>query len=173
MCIRDRHRALAAAEAEANTIEQRWLRLIDGSGTSALNLESLLRAQERVTASERDYVDSLLTYNLAMINLKRSNGTLLQTENVNVSIGRENQCKAINLDKDQPVQETFSDQSVDGTTIISETPLPLEPAPSLAPQAPPTPVIHGSQTRSAPRSSESRVENVAPVVPAAFDYYAE
>ena len=139
----------------------------------ALNLESLLRAQERVTASERDYVDSLLTYNLAMINLKQSNGTLLQTENVNVSIGRENQCKAINLDKDQPVQETFSDQSVDGTTIMSEPPLPLEPTPSFAPQAPPTPVSHGSQTRSAPRPSESRVENVAPVVPAAFDYYAE
>ena len=108
-----------------------------------------------------------------MINLKRSNGTLLQTENVNVSSGRENQCKAINLDKGQPA-ETFSEQSVvDGMTIISETPLPIEPAPSLAPQAPPTPVIHGSQTRSAPRSSESRVENVAPVVPAAFDYYAE
>ena len=39
--IRAKYRAMEAAEAEANTIEQRWLRLIDGSGTSSLNLESL------------------------------------------------------------------------------------------------------------------------------------
>ena len=82
-------RALAAAEAEANTIEQRWLRLVDGSGSAGLNLESLLRAQERVTENERDYVSSILTYNLSMVNLKRSTGSLLQSENVNVSKGCE------------------------------------------------------------------------------------
>ena len=168
--IRAKHRALAAAEAEANTIEQRWLRLIDGSGTSALNLESLLRAQERVTASERDYVDSVLTYNLAMINLKRSNGTLLQSENVNVSNGRENRCKAINLDKGHPVQETFSDQSIVGSAItISETPPPLEQAPPFAPAQ----AIEGSHTRAASRPIEVRIDNVPPAVPAAFDYYAK
>ncbi len=92
-------RALAAAEAEANTIEQRWLRMVDGSGTSGLNLESLLRSQERVTEAEREYVTSLLTYNLAMINLKRSNGTLLQTENISVSNDCENGCNGIQVDK--------------------------------------------------------------------------
>ena len=117
--IQAKHRALAAAEAEANTIEQRWLRLIDGSGTSALNLESLLRAQERVTESERDYVDSLLTYNLAMINLKRSNGTLLQSENVNVNKCNENGCKAIHLNKGQPIQETPYQQTSEAYPAVS------------------------------------------------------
>lgn len=92
-------RALAAAEAEANTIEQRWLRLVDGSGSAGLNLESLLRAQERVTENERDYVSSILTYNLSMVNLKRSTGSLLQSENVNVSKGCEGGCQQIHLDK--------------------------------------------------------------------------
>ena len=75
-------RALAAAESEVNTIEKRWQRMIDGNGTSSLNLESLLRAQERVTAAEREYVTSRLTYSLAMVNLKRANGTLLQSDAV-------------------------------------------------------------------------------------------
>ena len=75
-------RALLAAEAEVETIRVRWSRMIDGNGNSALNLESLLRAQERVAMSEREYVASVLTYNLAMIHLKKTNGTLLQSRNV-------------------------------------------------------------------------------------------
>ena len=97
-------RALAAAEAETKTIEQRWLRMIDGSGSSALNLESLLRSQERVTQAEREYVSSILTYNLAMINLKRSNGTLLQSENVNISKNSEAGCNEMNIDKGRPAE---------------------------------------------------------------------
>ena len=80
--IRATSRALAAAEAEAHTIEQRWNRFIDGNANSSLNLESLLRAQERVTEAERIYVNTLLIYNLAVVNLKRANGTLLDCQNV-------------------------------------------------------------------------------------------
>ena len=96
-------RALAAAESEVNTIEKRWQRMIDGNGTSSLNLESLLRAQERVTAAEREYVTSRLTYSLAMVNLKRANGTLLQSDAVAVSptCGPDG-CHDINLDKARP-----------------------------------------------------------------------
>lgn len=75
-----RQRALEAAEAEATTIEVRWKGQIDGNGTSSLNLESLLRAQERVAEAEGGLTLSLVSYNLAMINLKRQTGTLL-TEN--------------------------------------------------------------------------------------------
>ncbi len=148
--IRAKHRALQAAEAEANTIEQRWLRLIDGSGTSALNLESLLRAQERVTASERDYVDSLLTYNLAMINLKRSNGTLLNTENVNVSKSNDENCKAINLSKGEAVEEAFYQAQVEyaGADGVAPSIAPAI-APSIAPATPPI-VPPMSDQRNAP-----------------------
>lgn len=82
--IQAKNRALKASEQEVETIEARWARMADGSGQSALNLESLLRAQERVTEAERDYTESLLTYNLGMINLKKATGTLLQTENVSI-----------------------------------------------------------------------------------------
>ena len=83
--VRARRVALRAAEAEAATIEARWRNLIDGSGNSSLNLESLLDAQERVTQAEGEYVTSLLTLNLASINLRKANGTLLQSENVSIN----------------------------------------------------------------------------------------
>ncbi len=83
--IAARRRSLVAAEAEAETIEVRWQSMIDGSGQSGLNLESLLRAQERVTNAEREYVTSVLNYNLAMINLRQANGTLLIAENVSIN----------------------------------------------------------------------------------------
>jgi len=83
--IQAKNRALKASEAETKTIEARWARMADGSGQSSLNLESLLRAQERVTEAERDYTESLLTYNLGLINLKKATGTLLQTENVSIA----------------------------------------------------------------------------------------
>ena len=94
-----KRRALAAAEAEANTIEQRWRRIVDGDGSAGLNLESLLRAQERVTEAERDYVNSVLTYNLSMINLKRANGTLLQSQNVAITKSCQDGCRDIHLSK--------------------------------------------------------------------------
>ena len=112
-------RALAAAEAEANTIEQRWLRMVDGNGSGGLNLESLLRAQERVTESERDYVTSVLTYNLAMVNLKRSNGTLLQTEAVSVNTRCEGACKQIDLNKANPT-EVYQTTPMMGQPVMGE-----------------------------------------------------
>jgi len=102
-----KERALAAAEAEANTIEQRWLRLVDGNGSAGLNLESLLRAQERVTAAEREYAESILTYNLAMVTLKRANGTLIQSEDVQVQKNCQNGCKTIDVFKVGPGTDFF------------------------------------------------------------------
>ncbi len=99
--IQAKSRALASAEAEANTIEQRWLRMVDGNGSSGLNLESLLRAQERTLDAEREYVSSILAYNLAMVNLKRTNGTLLQSENVSASESCQEGCKDIHLHKSE------------------------------------------------------------------------
>lgn len=112
--IQARYRALNAAQAETKTIEARWAKMADGSGQSSLNLESLLRAQERVTEAERDYTESLLTYNLAKINLKRSNGTLLQSERV--SIGRSfspQDGPSLFLDKDLPQADQPNFSSVD------------------------------------------------------------
>ena len=76
--------ALRASEAEVETLTERWLRTIDGPGTASLNLDALLRAQERVTAAESEYVQSIVQYNLALIRMKRSAGILLKAEDISV-----------------------------------------------------------------------------------------
>ena len=100
---------------------------MDGSGSASLNLESLLRAMERVTDAEREYVTSILTYNLASVNLKRANGTLLQSENVSISRNCEDGCKSMELHKGEPVDAI---QSVpfapDSSVPVSGDSLPFE-----------------------------------------------
>lgn len=105
--IAAKSRALIAAQAESETIFQRWSSMVDGGGTSALNLESLLRAQERVLEAENDYARSLVTYNLAMVALKRANGSLLQSESVTVSNGVTDGCNEILLDKGESVKNVL------------------------------------------------------------------
>ena len=80
--LQARQHSLMAAVNEAETIEARWKRLADANGMANLNLESLLRAQERVTETEYQLLQSQLTYNFAMINLQRANGTLLEMEQI-------------------------------------------------------------------------------------------
>ena len=46
----------------------------------------MLIAQERLAQSEFEYLQSQLTYNLALVNLKKATGTLLQYEQV--AVGR-------------------------------------------------------------------------------------
>lgn len=96
--------ALKAAESEATTIEARWNHAAGGIGTAALNLESLLRAQERVRDSERDYVEAVVGYNRALVNLKRSTGSLLSSEQVTQHRVCEGGCSGIQLHKGNPAQ---------------------------------------------------------------------
>ena len=76
--LRAKHQAQLAAQREADTLEIRWRSLANPDSTGSLLLESLLRAQERVTANEYEFAKAQLTYNLALINLRHANGTLLE-----------------------------------------------------------------------------------------------
>ncbi len=118
--------SLAAANSEAATIEARWRRMIDGDGTSSLNLESLLRAQERVAESEYSYLQSLLTYNLSFLNLKRANGTLLEWENTEIGYFDDNGVKRTFPDKLGPSPrlgpEGIIPEEVQNVPIYNENP---------------------------------------------------
>jgi outer membrane protein TolC len=73
-----KNRSREAANAEAATLKVRWEELGDQGSTGALVLESLLRAQERVTQAEFEFAKAQLTYSLSLINLRHANGTLFQ-----------------------------------------------------------------------------------------------
>ena len=163
--IAARHRALIAAEAEAETIEVRWQRMIDGSGQAGLNLESLLRAQERVTQAEREYVTSVLTYNLAMINLKRANGTLLISENVSINRTCKN-CAGNDLiiTKGQPVDTMQSVPTAAYSTgeVYQEAPR-IETSSDIA--APQSPMVDSPSFQSDFNLEPISVQAPAPVAP--------
>ncbi|MEM9940776.1 MAG: TolC family protein [Planctomycetota bacterium] len=79
-----KQRVLKAAIAEAETIAVRWSQFIDGTSQSSLNLESLLRAQERVTEAESELANAIFVYNVALVSLKKANGTFLKSEQITI-----------------------------------------------------------------------------------------
>ena len=71
---------IAATTEDAKSIAHRWEMLPGADGSAAVVLDQLLRAQERQTAAENDFLLAELTYNLALTNMKKSTGELLQSE---------------------------------------------------------------------------------------------
>ena len=75
-----KNRSRKAAETEVETLEVRWKSLGGRDNNATLMLESLLQAQARVTQAEEELAQAQLTYSLSLINLRHSNGTLLQLD---------------------------------------------------------------------------------------------
>lgn len=91
-------KALKAMKNKVDFIERRW-QMLPGDRSANLVLEDLLSAQANLTRAEDEYLKSLVTYNLAQINLKRATGELLQHENVAVGRGTINKLPTTILDK--------------------------------------------------------------------------
>ena len=95
---------IAATTSDAASIANRWEMLPGADGTAAVVLDQLLRAQERQTAAESDFLLAELTYNLALTNLKKSTGELLQSEMI--TEGRVCECGIPRTILDKPIQVT-------------------------------------------------------------------
>ena len=91
--------AMQARVDQMDYIRHRWQRLPSDGTSAVLTLENLLLAQERVADAEFDYLQSQMTYNLALTGLKRATGTLLQHERVTIGTGTENGLPTQFLDK--------------------------------------------------------------------------
>jgi outer membrane protein TolC len=105
------YHAMRAASEEVDYIEQRWRHLGAAERSVNLYLEDLLRAQERLAASEFAFLKAETTYGLSLINLKRANGTLLQAEGVEMGRGCENGLPKIYLDKAQVLYPSAGDSA--------------------------------------------------------------
>jgi outer membrane protein len=138
--------AMDASTVELDYLEKRWEHLPGEDGTASLMLDNLMEAQARVAQNEFSFLTAQVTYNLALWNVKKSTGELLQTENV--SWGR---------------------ACVDGlpTTIIDKhgqpVEVPLEPSPAPAP-AESTPQDETPQSENSP-SPEPMFDDEQPVRP--------
>lgn len=76
--------AMQARVEQLKYLKARWERLPGENATAAQTLENLLTAQDRLASAEYDYLQSQMTFNLGITNLKRATGTLLQHEHVSV-----------------------------------------------------------------------------------------
>lgn len=77
-------KAARAGSRQLDQIVQRWKLLPGEDGNGSLVLDNMLNAQNRVVKAESAYLNAWITYNLAMINLKKSTGELLQHEDVSL-----------------------------------------------------------------------------------------
>jgi hypothetical protein len=76
------YRAMDAARAEVDYLQDRWALLPGDDRSASLLLEDLLDAQERLTASEYEFLDAQLSYSLSQMSYKKAIGSLLVTENI-------------------------------------------------------------------------------------------
>ena len=128
--LKAKYRAQKAAETEAEAIEIRWKKLADRGSTGGLLLESLLRAQERVTQAEFEFAKAQLTYNLSLINLRHANGTILQI------VDYDGKSSVVSNSGRQPTTET---RKTEDFKIQDTPPLPKNRKLNPTPQSPQVP----------------------------------
>jgi outer membrane protein TolC len=72
--------AMQAEQAEITYLRERWRLLPDELQGAGVLLDDVLRAQERLADSELDFARAQLAYNMALVELKRVSGSLLEWE---------------------------------------------------------------------------------------------
>ncbi|WP_417748431.1 TolC family protein [Rosistilla oblonga] len=72
-------RALVSAHEDLNYVNARMRYLADGTSFTDLYLDNILRAQDRLQASENSLLQSQINYGVAQIDLGRATGTLRQS----------------------------------------------------------------------------------------------
>ncbi len=75
-------RAMDASTAELQYLEQRFEKFAGEDSNASLMLDNLLLAQQRLATNEFNFLTAQVTYNLALWNVKKATGELLQTEQV-------------------------------------------------------------------------------------------
>jgi outer membrane protein TolC len=77
-----KYHSMDAAAKRLDNIEQRWAALPGVESSIGLYLDDVLTAQEQLAEAEFEFAKSETTYNLALMNLKRATGMLLQHEQI-------------------------------------------------------------------------------------------
>lgn len=126
------HRAMDASAAELKHLEQRFERLPGEDGNASLMLDNLLLAQQRLATNEFNFLTAEVTYNLALWNVKKATGELLQTEQVSWNRACVDGLPTLIVDKyGKPVE-----YQRDGVY----EPIPVQPQPQLEHRIPPEPM---------------------------------
>jgi outer membrane protein TolC len=83
--MHSKYRSMTAADAEVRYLGDRWRVLPGEDQVASFLLEDLLDAQERQATQAADFVTAQVSYTVALAELKRATGTLLQAESISTT----------------------------------------------------------------------------------------
>ena len=110
--------SLTATKAKSDTKLRRWELMPTEGPAGSYVLEDLLAAQGQLARAESDYLTSVVTYNLALINLKRATGLLLTHERVHPVRTMVNGLPTMMLDKSALVGRPYAAPALgDGSAL--------------------------------------------------------
>lgn len=161
-----RLRATQAAEAEIQYLENRWRHMAGDGVSGASLLHDLFQALDRFSAAEYGQLQALVTYNLALINIKKATGTLLQEQRVVMGRGCEDGLPILIPDQvPYPIARSRSQQPAesDGEVVVmGPTAEPVVHGPPVAaPRSPPA-----VRTVATPAKQPTFIPPSAPAAPA-------
>ncbi|MEM7783026.1 MAG: TolC family protein [Planctomycetota bacterium] len=100
-----KYHAMQAASKQLENLEERWAAIPGRETTIGLYLDNVLQAQVRLAEAEFEFAKAETTYNLALMNLKRATGTLLQHEQINSAVANIDGLPTTILEKMQAINE--------------------------------------------------------------------
>ncbi len=121
--MQSQSQAMNASTVELDYLEKRWEHLPGEDGTASLMLDNLLQSQNRLALNEFNFLTAQVTYNLALWNVKKATGELLQTEQVSWGRTCVDDLPTIVVDKHGRALETTRDGRSQPVYV------PLEPQP--------------------------------------------
>jgi outer membrane protein len=80
--MQSRYQTVLAAQEDLRVLQERWEVETGGGRPGSAYLELLLTSQERLASAEEGLLRSSVAYNVALVNLERAQGTLLQYEEI-------------------------------------------------------------------------------------------
>ncbi|HSI83970.1 MAG: TolC family protein [Candidatus Methylacidiphilales bacterium] len=104
--IQAKYASYQASKEEVDDLKARKSVILTSNDmTGATYLDSLLNAQDRLTGNEEEFLKSVATYNVALTNLQKSQGTLLSYESVRMQRTKDDQgLPQYNLEKIVPTK---------------------------------------------------------------------
>lgn len=154
--MHSQHQAMDASTVELDYLEKRWEHLPGEDGTASLMLDNLLDSQNRLAQNEFNFLTSQVTYNLAMWNVKKATGELLQTEQVSWGRTCVDGLPTLIVDKygrSVEVQQGGTYESVPLQTVPAREPYSPQPAPDEVIDGP---MLNPASGTRVPSHAESR-----------------
>lgn len=134
-----KYRALLAGQAEIDYLSQRWQLLPGDQQVAGVVLDDLLNAQERLADTEAGFVQAVVAYNVALVNLRKTTGTLLDYEDIHQVEGRSEGVPTMTLSKNSSRPRQLPPAAVTQQTVSEPLPV-VPPNPEIQPPSQSLPV---------------------------------